>query len=123
MSKKLLVYDDDPDVLDIVSAVAEEVGFAAATTQTNDEFWLSYDEGEPAAIILDLNVPGTSGIDLLSELANRKCTAPILVMSGYHREVLNSARRLGGTYGLKVRDVIPKPFDIDDLKAKLDELE
>jgi DNA-binding response OmpR family regulator len=122
MSSTLLVYDDDPDVLDVVSTVAEEVGFDTAGTSTNDEFWLCYGQGQPAAIVLDLDVPGTNGIDLLGELADRKCTAPILVMSGYHREILNCARRLGGSYGLKVRDVIPKPFDIDDLKEKLEGL-
>ena len=123
MSRTLLVYDDDPNVLEMVSTVAEQVdGFDTVTTRTNDEFWLCYGQGEPAAIILDLDVPGAGGIDLLGELADRKCTAPILFTSGYHREVLNSARRLGGTYGLKVRDVIPKPFDVDYLKEKLEGL-
>jgi len=120
MAKKLLVYDGDPDVLDIVSTVADEVvDVDTVMTRTNDEFWLCYGQGEPAAIILDLDVPGASGIDLLGELAERNCTAPIIFTSGYHQEVLNSARRLGGTYGLKVRDIIPKPFDIDYLREKI----
>ena len=123
MSRTLLVYDDDPDILDLLSAVAEEAGFETVTTQTDDEFWQQYGEHEPAAILLDLMVPGASGIEMLGELAIRKCTAPIMFMSGYHEDILNSARRLGGTYGLDVRDVIMKPFNIDDLKAKLEAIE
>ena len=122
MSRTLLVYDDDPDILALVARVAESAGYDTCGTQTNDQFWTCYDDCVPTAIVLDLVVPEVSGIDVLIELGNRGCNAPILVMSGYHREVLNSARRLGGTYGLDVRDIIPKPFDIADLKAKLEEI-
>ncbi|MCP4328833.1 MAG: response regulator [Alphaproteobacteria bacterium] len=123
MPRTLLVYDDEPNVLQMVSMVARQEGFETVEAQNDEDFWSCYDDRQPSAILLDIVVPGTSGIEMLGQLAGKKCSTPILMMSGYHREILGSARRLGGSYGLDVRDILVKPFSVDDLKSKLREIE
>ena len=50
---------------------------------------------KPSAILLDLMMPNVDGVALLEKLAEQGCAAKLLIMSGYHPELLNSSRRLG----------------------------
>jgi CheY-like chemotaxis protein len=74
---------------------------------------------KPPAVILDLVMPGTDGIECLRYLADLGCTAPILVMSGYSGKLLESARSLGDAFGLPFVRSLEKPIRVKLLRTAL----
>jgi DNA-binding response OmpR family regulator len=117
--KRLLVIDDEQSICELVRRVAEAEGFEVVTAVTHAQFKAAYDSFRPSAILLDLMMPYVDGIALLENLAARHCTAQVMIMSGYHPELLNSSRRLGSNYALDVRGTLRKPFGIAELKDAL----
>jgi hypothetical protein len=63
------------------------------------------------------------GIALLGILADQDCQAKILIMSGYHPELLKSGFRLGDGYKLDVKGTLHKPFGSAELRAALRQLD
>ena len=123
MARELLVYDDDPDVLNYIADVARGQDYTVHPVGKTDEFWTSFDQVQGCAIVLDMELEQTNGIAILHELAERNCNAPILLISGYHSEILKSAARLGTKDGLDVRGALQKPFHKTDLVDQLSNLE
>lgn len=119
LSKRLLVVDDDDDICDIVSEVAEAMGFAVVTISNAAEFETTYRSQQPEVIVLDLNMPGTDGVELLRFLAESKSPSAILLMSGLDNRTLASAQRLGRTYGLAMLGTLQKPIQISALEDAL----
>jgi CheY-like chemotaxis protein len=120
--KRLLVVDDEASICDFVRQVAEGMGFAVVTAVTHDQFQSSYAEFQPTAILLDLVMPDVDGIALLGILADANCQARILIMSGYHPELLKSGFRLGDGYRLDVKGTLRKPFGSAELRQALQQL-
>ena len=117
--KRLLVIDDERSICEFVQRVAETEGFEVLTAITHEQFKAAYDSFRPSAILLDLMMPHVDGVALLANLAERNCTAQLMIMSGYHPELLNSSRRLGSNYALDVRGTLRKPFGVAELKDAL----
>jgi DNA-binding response OmpR family regulator len=120
--KRLLVIDDEPAICDFVRRVAETEGYEVMTAITHEQFKAAYDSFRPSAILFDLMMPQVDGVALLAHLAERRCTAQLMIMSGYHPELLNSSRRLGSNYALDVRGTLRKPFGVADLMKALQDL-
>lgn len=118
-SNRLLVIDDEPGICAFITEVAEGVGFEAKATTTPDDFRATYRTFSPTAIILDLVMPETDGVELLRFLADDRCRAQILVASGVDPRVLATAKRLGVAHGLQMSGVLEKPIMIPDLEALL----
>jgi DNA-binding response OmpR family regulator len=68
----------------------------------------------PDALVLDVRMPGTSGVDVLTELRAAGWQTPVILISGFGDEALRaSALRLGAAA------VLEKPFDFDELTTAL----
>ena len=119
---RLLVVDDEAAICDFVRQVAEGVGFTVTTAVNHDQFKSAYAEFQPTAILLDLVMPDVDGIALLGILAEANCQAKIMIMSGYHPELLKSGFRLGDGYRLDVKGTLRKPFGSNDLRTALQQL-
>jgi DNA-binding response OmpR family regulator len=115
----LLIIDDEPSVGRFLAHAAEECGYRALAVATADSFRREYRLLGPDAIAVDLAMPGGDGIELLRFLAEEKCRAPILIISGFDRRVLESAFRLGEAMGLEMVGPLPKPVRLDELEALL----
>ena len=120
--KRLLVIDDEPSICDFVRRVAEGEGYDVMTAVTHEQFKAAYDSFRPSAILFDLMMPQVDGVALLAHLAERNCAAQLMVMSGYHPELLNSSRRLGSNYALDMRGTLRKPFGVAELTKALSDL-
>jgi two-component system, NtrC family, nitrogen regulation response regulator NtrX len=81
MSRRILLVDDDPAVLRGVSGLLRDEGFSTETASTAAEAYAALSRNPPAAVILDLGLPGESGLSLLLRLP-RPLAAPIVVLSG-----------------------------------------
>jgi EAL domain-containing protein (putative c-di-GMP-specific phosphodiesterase class I)/ActR/RegA family two-component response regulator len=116
IANRLLIVDDEVAVGDFLVKVAAGRGYEAEAVSNASDFKERLDEWKPARILLDLQMPGTDGIELLRTLAEVKCAAEIVIMSGFDEKVIESARRLGEERGLKISATIRKPFQLDEVE-------
>ena len=115
----LLLIDDEPTVGRFLAHAAEECGYRALATATADSFRREYRLLQPDAIAVDLAMPGGDGVELLRFLAAEECSAPVLIISGFDRRVLESSFRLGEALGLRMAGPLSKPVRLDELEAML----
>ena len=118
----LLLIDDEPSVGRFLAHAAEECGYRALATATSDSFRREYRLLRPDAIAIDLAMPGSDGVELLRFLAEEQCRAPILIISGFDRRVLESAMRLGEALGLDMVGPLAKPVRLEELETLLGSL-
>jgi len=114
--RRLLIIDDLPEIGAFLCGVAEQCGFEAAAVDNASEFWNRYGAMDPEVIFLDLKMPRSDGIELLRELAWRKCKAKIVIMSGMDHRVLRASLRLGSDLGLSTFATLTKPFSAGNVK-------
>jgi EAL domain-containing protein (putative c-di-GMP-specific phosphodiesterase class I) len=118
---RLLVVDDEPGIGRLIKRVAESVGFEVIATEDPAVFAKAARQWQPTVIMLDLNIPGTDGIQLLRGLAADKCTAHILLTSGAESKVLEAAQQLGRERGLSMGKLVQKPVRLETLRELLRE--
>ena len=108
MKGYILIIDDNPTDLKVVSKSLERVGYACHAVSNEVEGFLWLKTNTPRMIFLDLNLAGTSGYEVIKTLKGNKETAkiPIVVISGKNQvEDVRLAIRTGGS------DYIVKPLD------------
>jgi DNA-binding response OmpR family regulator len=118
--RQLLLIDDEPAFGRFVAQAAEEAGFTAHVTASAEPFRDKYREVGPDAVALDLAMPGSDGVELLRFLAEERCTAPVIIISGFDRRVLESSLRLGEALGLNMAGQLTKPVRLDELTELLE---
>ena len=118
----LLLIDDEPLVGRFLSHAGEECGWRGHATATAESFRREYRLLCPDAVAVDLAMPGSDGIELLRFLAGEECKAPVLIISGFDRRVLESAFRLGEALGLTMAGPLAKPVRFDALQSVLQPL-
>jgi CheY-like chemotaxis protein len=121
IGNRLLVVDDEPGIGRLVKRVAESVGFEVVVIEDPMVFAKTAREWDPTVIVLDLNIPGTDGIQMLRTLAEDKCTAHMVLTSGAAGMVLEAAKQFGRECGLNMSKVLQKPVRIETLRELLRE--
>ena len=119
---RLLLIDDEPALADFLASAAKESGFEPVITANDEEFRAAFLERAPDMVALDLGMPGMDGIELIRFLADRDYSAPVLIVSGFDRRVLESAFRLGEALGLTMVGPVEKPVRFDALEDVLSRL-
>jgi FixJ family two-component response regulator len=108
------VVDDDPAMRSSLRWLIESVGLAVRTCGSAQEFLHTYGGTEPGCLVLDVRMPGMSGLDLQSELAQRRITIPILIITGYAEVPLAVRAMKAGAF-----DFIEKPFSDQTLLDRI----
>ncbi len=103
----LLVVDDDPSVAEFIHATATDAGFNSTATDNLDVATLG---SAPDLIILDLQLPGKDGVELIRELGASNQGARIFLVSGLGRRILATASELATKKGLRVMGALSKPL-------------
>ena len=116
---RLLILDDDPMIGTTIQVIAESSGAAACLTTEPDAFFRALADWQPTHVCTDLSMPTMDGLQVLTELAKRGCTAQIIISSGVGQRVLDAAARSGAEQGLQMGGVLPKPFTPTDLRRLL----
>lgn len=113
---KILVADDDPNVLHSVSWVLREQGYDVSTARGGVELISQLDSNAPDLLLLDVAMPGQDGYDLLAKIKSdeRWSDLPVLMVSSQAPE--EAAER---TLGLGAADYIKKPFKPRELIARV----
>lgn len=109
--QKLLLVDDDPDVLDAVSALLSDT-YDVTVAEDGDEALDKLHADNYGCVILDLMMPRRSGAAVLAQLRAEAIHVPVILGSA-SVDVAERARELGA------EDNIAKPYDFDALEAKI----
>lgn len=112
--KKILVVDDDPDCLDFVTAVLEDMGGCEVITGENGQQAVDLANSEsPDLVILDVMMPEKDGYAAFCEIKQGEATADIPIV------MLSSLADMGGymSGGLQPKLFIAKPIAPDKLAA------
>ena len=117
-AKKILVVDDDPDILDALQITLEDAGYDVTTTEKGDyaENLRDTNGGFPDVIILDVLLSGKDGRIICQKLKSQENTRHIpIIMISAHPGAKQSVKAVGAD------DFLAKPFDIDDLLVKVEQ--
>lgn len=102
----VFIVDDDEAVRDSLSWLMESVGLSTETFSSADAFLQGYGADRPGCLILDIRMPGMSGLELQSVLREQGFRLPLIIISG-HADVPMAVRALkAGAF-----DFIEKPFN------------
>jgi len=79
----VFVVDDDSDVRESLCFLFESAGLRAEAYPSAQEFIDAYDAATPGCLVLDMRLPGMSGIELQEHLASQGATIPTIVITAY----------------------------------------
>jgi RNA polymerase sigma factor (sigma-70 family) len=79
----VFVIDDDSSVREAIKSLIRSVGIRVETFGSAQEFLLSHRPDAPACLVLDVRMPGLSGLDLQGELAGAGIRIPIIFITGH----------------------------------------
>jgi two-component system response regulator FixJ len=106
----IYIVDDESAVADSLAMLLRSVGMVTRVYPDANSFLDTYNPGMEGCLILDVRMPRMSGLELQEELNRRRCTLPVVFMTG-HGDVPMAveAMRAGAL------DFLQKPFNDDDL--------
>jgi DNA-binding response OmpR family regulator len=119
---RLLLIDDEPALAEYLANAASSTGFEPVITAEDGQFREAFQAQRPDMVALDLGMPGMDGVELLRFLADQRYRAPVLIVSGFDRRVLEAAFRLGEALGLVMAGPLEKPVRLEDLERELQRL-
>lgn len=110
------IVDDDEAVRSATFLLLSSYGWRARAFASAEQFLETLKLGSaPDCLLLDLNMPGMNGAELLEKLAVRQSALPVIVITGMRDAQLIARARKAGA-----RDVLDKPFREKELKASVD---
>jgi len=115
-SGEIYIVDDDPSVLDALSVVFNLEGYQVSGYGEGASFLAAARAHTPACIILDVHMPGRSGLDILKELNAQQYGAPIFIISGQGDIPMAVDAVKNGAL-----DFIEKPFDAQTVVSRVRE--
>jgi len=118
---RLTIIDDEVDLLDFISLVAEQSNFLV-DKYTDANLFMKQNKNDADVIILDLMMPNVDGIEIIRYLAATSCSAQLILMSGFDKGVLHSAQELAKEQKLNFVGCLSKPFRANELHKFLSEL-
>ncbi|WP_258358860.1 response regulator [Moorella sulfitireducens] len=110
MSKKIMVIDDQPGVRRLVCEALRQQGYTLYLASEGREALGKITSEVPDLVILDIKMPGMSGVEFLKELRRITVNLPVIVITAYNELELEEQVTSFGA-----RHVLYKPFDIRQL--------
>ena len=120
MAKKILIVDDEPDIIKVLARRLQEQSYEVSTALDANEALLKIRQGAPDLIILDIMMPGTSGNEFAQRLKNDKSTSKIPIIFLSALQTKEEEQKQGGFVGGNV--ILAKPYEIQFLIAKIEEM-
>ena len=113
---RVLVADDDPQLCDLLSAFLRERGWDVDVARDGMQAVMFTTRHLPDVVLLDVNMPGGTGVDALQRIRRSTKTAlvPVVVMSGNTDAHMPFTMRSHGA-----TEYVAKPLDLDALHALL----
>lgn len=126
MAAKILVVDDDPDILDAVTLILESQGYEVVTARDGIEALANLKAEQPDLMILDLMMPKMDGFAVCKELQDPRWSKykdiPILILTSVREEASRRRYELETGLELDVDDYVEKPMSPDVLLKRVSTL-
>ena len=106
----VFVVDDDSSVREAIKSLIRSVGLRVETFETAQQFLASKRPEAPGCVVLDVRLPGLSGLDLQRELAANDINLPIIFITGYGDIPMSVTAMKAGAM-----EFLTKPFRDQDL--------
>src|SRR5260221_2612096 len=116
------IVDDERGCCRLVERIALECGYQVFATADPAHFKAEIGTLRPSVVILDLQIPGMDGIELLRELESIGLPCKVLVASGMDTKVMESAMSLGAARGIHMEGFLQKPLRAEELRQTLERL-
>ncbi len=112
--RKVLVVDDDASVRVALQRLIRSAGLVAETFASAEDLLETWPSDNSGCLIVDVQMPGLSGLELQTELAALGSTVPIIFITAHDDPNARSQALSGGA-----ADFLEKPFDDDELIAAI----
>ena len=126
MQEKILVVDDDPDILDALTMILEAKGYQVVTARDGVEGLANLKAEKPDLMILDLLMPKMDGFAVCKELLDPRWSRfreiPILILTSVREEASRRRYELETGLALDVDDYVEKPISPDVLLERVGKL-
>ena len=114
MPHKILIVDDEPDIVEVLADRLEASGFDVRAVHNAPDCYTAVAEDAPDLILLDIQMPEIDGMEALVELKKNHSEIPVLMISAASvAEVAHKALQ-GGAEGF-----VLKPFESEELMGKI----
>src|SRR3990170_6852415 len=108
MHEHILIVDDEKGILDALTGVLEDEGYAVSTANTGSSALKKIENDAPSVVLLDIWLPDIDGLEVLKEIRNIQKDIVVIVMSGHGTiETAVKATKLGAY------DYIEKPLSME----------
>ncbi len=115
MRRPVCIVDDDASVREAVGSLLRSAGLTVETFGSAREFLASPRRDAPSCLVLDVELPGLSGLDLQQELVKGNVRVPIIFLTG-HGDIPMSVRAIKAG----ALDFLTKPVDVDQLLGAIE---
>ena len=116
--KKIMVVDNEPDIVDLTRTVLEIGGYNVVTANSGEECLRNLDKEKVDLVLLDIMMPGMSGWDVFNRISKKNPEIKVAFMSIL--EISDKRKQVLLEEGLA--DYIMKPFDKDTLLDRVDKI-
>ncbi|MCP4675145.1 MAG: response regulator transcription factor [Deltaproteobacteria bacterium] len=115
IKETILVVEDDKSLRDGLAMNFELQGYKVVTAADGDEGMQKAFDSRPDMIVLDLMLPGWSGLEILEELREKNSNVPVLILSARDR----TRDKIEGLE-IGADDYVTKPFELSELLARVE---
>lgn len=118
MNNRILVVEDDPDLLEVIQLILEEAHYKVFPLMTGRPIFKIIDEFKPDLILMDIKLDGMDGRAIFKEIRSRKDTAhlPVILTSGgFSEDYIMREHLLSDDY-------LEKPFEMSVMLEKVAKL-
>ncbi|MFC1958192.1 response regulator transcription factor [Chloroflexota bacterium] len=123
---KILIVDDDPDIVEAISAVLESYSYQIVTANDGENGLNKLKEEKPDLMILDLLMPKMDGFAVLKELQDPRLSkyrdVLILILTSVKEDASRRRYELETGLELNVDDYVEKPIDPHTLATRVEKL-
>ncbi len=110
----VMVVDDDSGVRNAMRALLKSVGLESALYASAQEFLVAWQPAQPGCLVLDIRMPGMSGLELQEQLNLRGAIIPVIFMTGHGDVPMAVEAMQHGAF-----DFLQKPFRDQDLLDRI----
>ncbi len=110
MAERIMVVDDDPDHLAVVSSILEEGGFGVERAEDAEQALARIHAFDPALVLTDLRLPGMDGVELLERVKDGMDDVEVIVMTGHEDMTSAIGAMKAGAF-----DYVVKPIEVEAL--------
>ncbi len=111
MGKKILIIDDQPDILEVLTEILEILNHEVVAITSGQSLDKKFQENRFDMVITDYQMPDMTGVDIAKKIKSKYGGTKVYIISGYHQLLSDEKMNEFGISGL-----LNKPFDIEELK-------